>query len=70
MKWAKAQGYYSGDNPVELAERMPKISKIDSHHAALAFSELPIWFRGYLRRSDAFYTYGVAVLASYSLSSV
>ena len=20
MKWAKAQGYYSGDNPVELAE--------------------------------------------------
>ena len=42
MKWAKAQGYYSGDNPVELAEHaLPKISKIDSHHAALAFSELP-----------------------------
>ena len=42
MKWAKAQGYYSGDNPVELAEHaLPKISKVDSHHAALAFSELP-----------------------------
>ena len=28
MKWAKAQGYYSGDNPVELAEHaLPKIAR-------------------------------------------
>ena len=28
MKWAKAQGYYTGDNPVELAQMaLPKISQ-------------------------------------------
>ena len=42
MKWAKAQGYYSGDNPVELAQMaLPKISQIESHHAALPFTEIP-----------------------------
>ena len=41
MKWAKAQGYYSGNNPVKLARMAPpKISQIDSHHAALPFTVL------------------------------
>ena len=42
MKWAKAKAYYTGDNPVELAEQaLPRPKGSDNHFAALPFSEVP-----------------------------
>ena len=42
MKWAKAQGYVSGDNPVELANPvLPKQQKTDNHFTALPYYNLP-----------------------------
>ena len=42
MLWAKAEGYYTSDNPVELAVlALPKVSSNGSHHDALAYQEAP-----------------------------
>ena len=32
IRWAKAQGYYSGDDPVELAEQaLPRLKASGTH---------------------------------------
>ena len=42
IKWARAQGYFQGDDPVELAEQaLPKQLKSDHHHKSLEFEKLP-----------------------------
>ena len=42
MKWAKAQAYYTGDNPVELAEQaLPRLKGSERHFKALLYIELP-----------------------------
>ena len=42
IKWARAQGYFQGDDPVELAEQaLPKQLKSDDHHKSLEFEKLP-----------------------------
>ena len=41
MKWAKAQTYYTGDNPVELAEQaLPRQKASESHFKALPYTEI------------------------------
>ena len=42
IKWARAQGFFQGDDPVELAEQaLPKQLKSDDHHKSLEFEKLP-----------------------------
>ncbi|MDA9807336.1 integrase arm-type DNA-binding domain-containing protein [Alphaproteobacteria bacterium] len=42
IKWARAQGYFQGDDPVELAEQaLPKQLKSNDHHKSLEFEKLP-----------------------------
>ena len=42
IRWARAQGYYSGDDPVELAEQaLPKIKPSGEHFKSASFDELP-----------------------------
>ena len=42
MKWSRAQGYYDGYDPVEIAEQaLPRIKKIKKHFKAIDFEELP-----------------------------
>jgi len=42
IKWSRAQGYFQGDDPVELAEQaLPKQLKSDDHHKSLEFEKLP-----------------------------
>ena len=42
MKWSRAQGYYDGYDPVEIAEQaLPKIKRIKEHFKAVDFNELP-----------------------------
>ena len=42
FKWARAKGYFQGDDPVELAEQaLPKQLKSDDHHKSLEFEKLP-----------------------------
>ena len=42
IKWARAQGCFQGDDPVELAEQaLPKQLKSDDHHKSLEFEKLP-----------------------------
>ena len=42
MKWAKAQAYYTGDNPVELAEQaLPRLKASESHFKALPYTKIP-----------------------------
>ena len=42
IKWARAQGYHSGDDPVEIAlAALPKNSAKPQHHDSLPFNELP-----------------------------
>ena len=42
IKWSRAQGYYQGDDPVELAEQaLPKQPRSDEHHKSLEFEKLP-----------------------------
>ena len=41
MKWAKAQAYYTGDNPVELAEQaLPRLKASESHFRALPYTKI------------------------------
>ena len=42
IKWARAQGFYRGDDPVELAEQaLPKVKASASHFRAVSYDELP-----------------------------
>ena len=42
IKWAKAQGYYEGEDPVELAEQaLPRIKPSGEHFKSASYEELP-----------------------------
>ena len=42
LDWARAAGYRSGDNPVELiGDALPKHNRVDRHHAALPYADVP-----------------------------
>ena len=42
FKWSKAQGYYSGDDPVELAEQaLPRIKASGNHFKSVSYEDLP-----------------------------
>ena len=42
IRWAKAQGYYSGDDPVELAEQvLPFLKASGTHFNSVAYDDLP-----------------------------
>ena len=42
FKWSKAQGLYTGDNPVELAEMaLPKVKSSQRHFTSLPYNQLP-----------------------------
>lgn len=42
IKWARAQGFYKGDDPVELAEQaLPKVKASGAHFKAVPYDELP-----------------------------
>ena len=42
IKWARAQGYYKGDDPVELAEQaLPRIKPSGEHFKSVSFEALP-----------------------------
>ena len=41
IKWARAKGYFQGDDPVELAEQaLPKKKKSDNHHKSLPYEQI------------------------------
>jgi integrase len=53
LDWAKASGHRSGDNPVDgVARVLPRHKSPPSHHAALAYAELPTFIQS-LRTVDA-----------------
>jgi len=42
FKWCRAQGYFTGDNPVELAEMaLPRLKLNKKHHKYLPYDQLP-----------------------------
>ena len=42
IKWARAKGYFHGDDPVELAEQaLPKKKRSDNHHKSLPYQDIP-----------------------------
>ncbi len=42
IKWAKAQGYYEGEDPVELAEQaLPRIKPSGKHFKSASYQDLP-----------------------------
>ena len=42
VKWAKAQGYFRGDDPVEIAEQaLPKVKASGAHFKAVSYDDLP-----------------------------
>ena len=42
IKWAKAQGFYEGDDPVELAEQaLPRIKPSGEHFKSASYEDLP-----------------------------
>jgi hypothetical protein len=42
IKWAKAQGFYEGEDPVELAEQaLPRIKPSGEHFKSASYKELP-----------------------------
>ena len=42
IKWARAQGYYTGDDPVKLAERAPpKVKASGTHFKSVSYDDLP-----------------------------
>jgi integrase len=42
IKWARAKGYFQGDDPVELAEQaLPKKKRSDNHHKSLPYQDIP-----------------------------
>lgn len=53
MDWCKAQGFVTTDNPARgLTKVLPKQRKIQAHHAALPYKELPAFVTS-LRASDS-----------------
>ena len=53
LDWSKAQGYRSGDNPVEgVSQVLPKQRPTQAHHAALPYAQLPAFIHQ-LRAADA-----------------
>jgi integrase len=42
LDWARAAGYRSGDNPIELVgDALPRLKRRQSHHLALPYVEVP-----------------------------
>ena len=42
IKWARAKGYFQGDDPVELAEQaLPRKKRSDNHHKSLSYKDVP-----------------------------
>ena len=42
IKWARAQGYFTGDDPVELAEQaLPKVKASGAHFKSVSYDDLP-----------------------------
>ncbi len=42
IKWARAKGYFQGDDPVELAEQaLPRKKRSDNHHRSLSYKDVP-----------------------------
>ena len=42
IKWAKAQGFYEGEDPVELAEQaLPRIKPSGERFKSASYEELP-----------------------------
>ena len=42
IKWARAKGYFQGDDPVELAEQaLPRKKRSDNHHKSLSYKNVP-----------------------------
>jgi integrase len=42
IKWARAQGYFTGDDPVELAEQaLPKVKASGAHFRSVSYDDLP-----------------------------
>ena len=42
IKWARAQGYSTGDDPVELAEQaLPKVKASGAHFKSVSYDDLP-----------------------------
>ena len=41
IKWARAKGYFQGDDPVELAvQALPKKKRSDNHHKSLPYEQI------------------------------
>ena len=52
IRWAKAQGYYSGDDPVELAEQaLPRLKASGTHFKSVANDD-PLTFIDQLHDSQ------------------
>ncbi len=42
IKWARAKGYFQGDDPVELAEQaLPRKKRSNNHHKSLSYKDVP-----------------------------
>ena len=42
IKWARAKGYFQGEDPVELAEQaLPRKKRSDNHHKSLSYKDVP-----------------------------
>ena len=42
IKWARAQGYFTGDDPIELAEQaLPKVKASGAHFKSVSYDDLP-----------------------------
>ena len=42
IKWARAKGFFQGDDPVELAEQaLPRKKRSDNHHKSLSYKNIP-----------------------------
>ena len=42
IKWARAKGFFQGDDPVELAEQaLPRKKRSDNHHKSLSYKNVP-----------------------------
>ena len=42
IKWARAKGFFQGDDPVELAKQtLPRKKRSDNHHKSLSYKDVP-----------------------------
>ena len=45
MKWARAQGHFTGEDPIQIAEAaLPKIKQLNSHFKSVPFDNIPSIF--------------------------